>query len=270
MCGSRALSPCRSWLNSRPKIRSSLPPLCARTAPSRKSSRCSASATRPSRRGSTVSPRLSSLLTPIRFRRAARCSSGWNAARFPQPMPSPSWRRASDSAVCDSGSARAPARDAVAAAIPALASASADRSRASAVGALRTALRAYRRLARVAGVMERACRLARNARRNLDAAKTDLHSRPLRRLAMSEHRRQILEMLSVGKITADEAERLIAALEKDAPSGGAPVAANCPAPKYLRVMVEQEKDRDGDTLAKTVNIRVPLQLLRAGVRLASL
>jgi hypothetical protein len=87
---------------------------------------------------------------------------------------------------------------------------------------------------------------------------------------MSEHRRQILEMLSVGKITADEAERLIAALEKDAPSGGAPVAANGPAPKYLRVMVEQEKDRDGDTLAKTVNIRVPLQLLRAGVRLASL
>jgi len=30
---------------------------------------------------------------------------------------------------------------------------------------------------------------------------------------MNENRRQILEMLSTGKITADEAERLIAALE---------------------------------------------------------
>jgi hypothetical protein len=87
---------------------------------------------------------------------------------------------------------------------------------------------------------------------------------------MSEHRRQILEMLSAGKITADEAERLIAALEKDSPSAGASPTASASAPKYLRVMVEQEKDRDGDTMAKTVNIRVPLQLLRAGVRLASL
>ena len=87
---------------------------------------------------------------------------------------------------------------------------------------------------------------------------------------MSEHRRQILEMLGTGKITADEAERLIAALEKDSPSQGISPAASASAPKYLRVMVEQEKDRDGDTMAKTVNIRVPLQLLRAGVRLASL
>ena len=31
---------------------------------------------------------------------------------------------------------------------------------------------------------------------------------------MNEHRRQILDMLSQGKITADEAERLIAALDK--------------------------------------------------------
>jgi len=30
---------------------------------------------------------------------------------------------------------------------------------------------------------------------------------------MNENRRQILEMLAAGKITADEAERLIAALE---------------------------------------------------------
>ncbi len=37
---------------------------------------------------------------------------------------------------------------------------------------------------------------------------------------MNENRRQILEMLAAGKITADEAERLIAALE------GPPAAGN--------------------------------------------
>ena len=35
---------------------------------------------------------------------------------------------------------------------------------------------------------------------------------------MNEHRRQILQMLSEGKISADEAERLISALE-ERPSG---------------------------------------------------
>ena len=79
---------------------------------------------------------------------------------------------------------------------------------------------------------------------------------------MSEHRRQILEMLGQGKITADEAERLIAALEKEAPSKDGPAAPASAAPKYLRVRVEAERDGDGDTLPKTVNIRVPLQLLR--------
>ena len=32
---------------------------------------------------------------------------------------------------------------------------------------------------------------------------------------MNEHRRQVLQMLSQGQITADEAEQLIAALERE-------------------------------------------------------
>ncbi|MGD0192273.1 MAG: hypothetical protein ABSD74_16155 [Rhizomicrobium sp.] len=85
---------------------------------------------------------------------------------------------------------------------------------------------------------------------------------------MGEHRRQILDMLASGKITADEAERLIAALERDpASQGGAPAARS--APKYLRVVVDADELGGTDTLTK-VNIRVPLQLLRAGVKLASL
>jgi hypothetical protein len=83
---------------------------------------------------------------------------------------------------------------------------------------------------------------------------------------MSEQRRQILAMLAEGKVTAEEAERLIAALERDAPPSPATESRPATQLKYLRVVVD---DRSSDDPAK-VNIRVPVQLLRAGVRLASL
>ena len=78
---------------------------------------------------------------------------------------------------------------------------------------------------------------------------------------MNEHRREILQMLSEGKISADEAERLLAALDKERPASEEASAQK--RPKYLRVAVENEDDTK-------VNVRVPMQLLRAGVRLASL
>ncbi|HTT22446.1 MAG TPA: hypothetical protein VMG82_26190 [Candidatus Sulfotelmatobacter sp.] len=90
---------------------------------------------------------------------------------------------------------------------------------------------------------------------------------------MNEHRRQILQMLSEGKISADEAERLISAMEappsfstfSDSGSSG----AGKPRPKYLRVVVDSEDDGGHEGPTK-VNVRVPMQLLRAGVRLAGL
>jgi len=101
---------------------------------------------------------------------------------------------------------------------------------------------------------------------------------------MNENRRQILKMLAANKITAEEAERLLAALE----SNGTAVAEGSPAsaasgfakgsgaeaprsrPKYLRVLVEAASGRETEKGPVSVNIRVPMQLLRAGVRLASL
>jgi SHOCT-like protein len=85
---------------------------------------------------------------------------------------------------------------------------------------------------------------------------------------MSENRRQILDMLAQGKITADEAERLLSAVERDP----APAATGAPEPrrsdkvKYLRVVVDALDD-EGPT---KVNVRVPMQLLRAGVKLTSI
>lgn len=89
---------------------------------------------------------------------------------------------------------------------------------------------------------------------------------------MTENRRQILEMLAAGKITADEAERLMSALYGEGnadsrPANGTAAPTTKPRPKYLRVMVHDESRGDSPT---EVNVRIPMQMLRAGVRLASL
>ncbi len=89
---------------------------------------------------------------------------------------------------------------------------------------------------------------------------------------MNENRRGILEMLAAGQINAEQAERLIAALEKEPPlaSPGEGTESRQRAwPKYLRVIVEAEEGHHANGPAK-VNVRVPMQLLRAGVKLASI
>jgi hypothetical protein len=101
---------------------------------------------------------------------------------------------------------------------------------------------------------------------------------------MNENRRQILEMLAAGKITADEAERLLTAIEPgSAPAAGESMGRSSGAAtnsgdvlpakarsNYLRVLVEADESMTGIKGATTVNVRVPLKFLRAGVRLASL
>jgi len=79
---------------------------------------------------------------------------------------------------------------------------------------------------------------------------------------MNDNRRQILDMLAQGKITAEEAERLIAALERG--GVGATAMTETDKVKYLRVLVDTIDPMAGPT---KVNVRVPMQLLRAGVRL---
>ena len=85
---------------------------------------------------------------------------------------------------------------------------------------------------------------------------------------MTEDRKRILAMLGEGKITADEAERLLDAMGQPSATriGSAPVSASNGAPKYFRVEVNANEP-DGPT---KVNVRIPMQLLRAGVRLSAL
>jgi hypothetical protein len=85
---------------------------------------------------------------------------------------------------------------------------------------------------------------------------------------MNEDRKRILGMLAEGKITADEAERLLDAMARaPGPQLGSSLAPKTNgAPKYFRVEVNANEP-DGPT---KVNVRIPMQLLRAGVRLSAL
>ena len=84
---------------------------------------------------------------------------------------------------------------------------------------------------------------------------------------MSNERRQILQMLSEGKIDTDEAERLLDALNRgDQPQAAAVQPSG--KPKWLRVEVKCDPDEHNGR--ENVNVKVPLSLLRAGVKLGSL
>ena len=83
---------------------------------------------------------------------------------------------------------------------------------------------------------------------------------------MNEERKKVLEMLAEGKISADEAERLLEALENKATETSPQTALTETLnnlPKYLFVKVDAV---DGDK----VNIRVPLKLVKAGIKLQAL
>ncbi len=90
---------------------------------------------------------------------------------------------------------------------------------------------------------------------------------------MSENRKRILDMLSQGKITVDEAERLLTTIEQpDAGGTGFFTVGETSKDerKYLRVVVEPNPDAGPEVEQHRVNIRVPMALIRAGVKLTSL
>jgi hypothetical protein len=102
---------------------------------------------------------------------------------------------------------------------------------------------------------------------------------------MSENKKKILEMLAQNKISADEAYRLLSAIDSE--EGGHGNAGHEDTgnkgregktkPKYLRVTVtpSEEAPSAGGNLFKDgnvgrVNVRVPMSLIRAGIKLTAL
>lgn len=88
---------------------------------------------------------------------------------------------------------------------------------------------------------------------------------------MSDQRKQILQMLADGKINADEAERLISALEANRDtqtSTGEAARVSGSRPKFLHIKVEAEPDSHHGH--ENVDIKIPLVLIKAGMKLGSL
>ena len=91
---------------------------------------------------------------------------------------------------------------------------------------------------------------------------------------MSMETRKVLDMLAAGKITPEEAEKLLGRLSAGAAGGRAAEPqeeaqalaagrkAACP-PRYLRIVVDSAERED-------VNIRLPIGLIRTGLQLSTM
>ena len=83
---------------------------------------------------------------------------------------------------------------------------------------------------------------------------------------MNENSRRVLEMLSEGKVSVDEAERLLSLVdaEPETTTTVQPLAPPRPgAARYLRVTIDSDDDEH-------IDVRVPLALIKAGVKLHTL
>ncbi len=90
---------------------------------------------------------------------------------------------------------------------------------------------------------------------------------------MNENSRRVLEMLSEGKVSVDEAERLLSLIDEEPETTTAVQPLAPPAPpappqagsarRYLRVTVDSDDDEH-------IDVRVPLALIKAGVKLHTL
>ena len=79
---------------------------------------------------------------------------------------------------------------------------------------------------------------------------------------MSEETRKVLEMLSNRTISVQEAEQLLTAV-----SSAGETEEPKPDPKYFRILVNKPA-RDGKK-AENVNIKVPITVVRGGLRLSA-
>jgi hypothetical protein len=77
---------------------------------------------------------------------------------------------------------------------------------------------------------------------------------------MTEETRKVLEMLADGKINVPEAEQLLQAVS-------APPVTGAKEARYFRILVNKPA-RDGKK-AENVNIRVPISVVRGGLRLSA-
>ncbi len=84
---------------------------------------------------------------------------------------------------------------------------------------------------------------------------------------MNNNQKKILEMLAENKISVAEAERLFSLTDSGQDSEVKSPRKN---PKYLRVNIQPLAGSSQPGESESVNVRVPMSLLRAGMKLASI
>ena len=84
---------------------------------------------------------------------------------------------------------------------------------------------------------------------------------------MSEETRRVLELLSQGKVSVLEAEQLLQAVKAPG-QPGLPGDDKKVEPRYFRILVN--KPAHEGKKAEAVNIRVPITVVRGGLRLGAL
>ena len=90
---------------------------------------------------------------------------------------------------------------------------------------------------------------------------------------MADNKKRILEMLAQNKISADEAYQLLSALEFEGVAAkGISKAGTAERmkSKYLRVCIVPGNEHERGSKGDRVNVRVPMTLIRAGMKFTSL
>jgi len=82
---------------------------------------------------------------------------------------------------------------------------------------------------------------------------------------MNEERRKILEMLAEGKITAEDADRLLDKVGGSSSSSAKP-ESKPGDPRRIKWLLVRVDGNDGDK----VNVRVPINLIRTGIKLGAI
>ena len=90
---------------------------------------------------------------------------------------------------------------------------------------------------------------------------------------MADNKKKVLEMLAQNKISTDEAYRLLSVLESEGSTSEDTAKSGTAArmkSKYLRVCVVPGSEHEHGGKGDRVNIRVPMTLIRAGMKFTSL
>ena len=86
---------------------------------------------------------------------------------------------------------------------------------------------------------------------------------------MSDDTRRVLDLLAQGKITVDEADRLLKAVAAAPSAEAASEPGRTPRPRWLRINIQKQSE-DGHGEKKNVNVRVPISFVKGGMRLGAL